>query len=110
MGYSVKKKKQDNDEEKKLENEITQLENNQNKNDEDMIMLSLKKNALQTLREKKVEGIILRSKARWASQGEKVTKYFCNLEKRHFVSKQMYKLIDNNGREITDTKKDGRRN
>ena len=43
MGYSVKKKKQDNEEEKKLENEITQLENNQNKNDEDMIMLSLKK-------------------------------------------------------------------
>ena len=82
-----------------------QLEINLNKTEEDMITLSQKKNALQIIRERRVEGIILRSKARWASQGEKVTKYFCNLEKRHFVSKQMYKLIDNNGEEITDTKK-----
>ena len=105
MGYSVKKKKQDNEEEKKLESEITQLETYPNKTEDDMIILSQKKNDLQILRERKIEGIILRAKARWASQGEKVTKYFCNLEKRHFVSKQMYKLVDNNGEEINDTKK-----
>ena len=58
------------------------------KTEEDLILLSQKKNILQNLREKKVEGIIPRSKARWASQG-KVNKYFCNLEKRHFISKQM---------------------
>ena len=104
MGYSVKKKRQDYEEEKNLEIEITQLENNLNKTEENMITLLQKKNALQTLRERKVEGIILRSKARWAAQGEKVTKYFCNLEKRHFVSKQMYKLIDKDGIEIKDTK------
>ena len=27
------------------------------------------------------EGIKLRAKARWAEEGEKVTKYFCNFEK-----------------------------
>ena len=76
-----RKKKQDNEEEKKLESEITQLETYPNKTEDDMIILSQKKNDLQMLRERKIEGIILRAKARWASQGEKVTKYFCNLEK-----------------------------
>ena len=54
-------------EEKRLESEITQLEINQNKTEDDMIILSQKKNDLQILRERKIEGIILRAKARWAS-------------------------------------------
>ena len=104
MRYSVNKKRRDNEEEQKLETEIRLLEIKHNKTEEDLILLSQKKNNLQSLRDKKVDGIILRSKARWASQGEKTTKYFCNLEKRHFISKQMYKLVDNNGSEITNTK------
>ena len=105
MSYSVKKKRIDNKEEHRLEKEITQLESKLDKTEEDFILLLQKKNTLQNFRNKKVEGIILRSKARWASQGEKVTKYFCNLEKRHYTSKQMYKLIDSNGDEISDTER-----
>ena len=37
------------------------------------------------------------------AQGEKVTKYFCGLEKRHYVSKQMFKLVDDNGITVTET-------
>ena len=43
-----------------------------------------------------MEGVLLRSKARWVAEGEKITKYFCSLEKRHFISKKM-KKIDKNG-------------
>ena len=104
IGYSVKKKKNDMDKEKQLEKEITSLESKLVKTEEDLQLISLKENSLKDLRKKKIDGIIIRSKARWAAQGEKVTKYFCNLEKRHYISKQMFKLIDKNGQEITETK------
>ena len=35
--------------------------------------------------------VLLRSKARWVAEGEKITKYFCSLEKRNFIRKQMGK-------------------
>ena len=42
--------------------------------------------------EKKVEGIILRARARWHEHGEKNSKYFLNLEKRNHVKKHVRKL------------------
>ena len=42
--------------------------------------------------EKKVEGIIVRSRARWHEHGEKSTKYFLNLEKRNHIRKHIRKL------------------
>lgn len=103
LSYSVKKKKEDIEKEKLLEKEIINLEHKQNKTEEDLQLIALKENSLKDLRKKKIDGIIIQSKARWASQGEKVSKYFCNLEKRHFISKQMFKLIDKNGEEIHKT-------
>ena len=44
-----------------------------------------------------MEGVKIRSKVRWISDGEKATKYFCNLEKRNFVSKCMNSLFKENG-------------
>ena len=41
---------------------------------------------------KKVEGIIIRSRARWHEHGEKNSKYFLNLEKRNNVKKHIRKL------------------
>ena len=38
------------------------------------------------IREKRIEGVLIRSKARWIANGEKVTSYFCSLEKRHNIS------------------------
>ena len=63
-----------------------------------------KKKLLQEIRANKVEGIILRSKARWIDQGEKPTKYFLNLEKRNYVSKLIPKIITEDGIEIRDGK------
>jgi hypothetical protein len=63
-----------------------------------------KKKQLEEIRANKVEGIILRSKARWIDQGEKPTKYFLNLEKRNYVSKLIPKIITEDGIEIRDGK------
>ena len=49
-----------------------------------------------------MEGVLLRSKARWVAEGEKISKYSCNMEKRRYVSKQMVKLIDAKGEEIKE--------
>ena len=103
INYSIKKKREDIEKEKQLESEINNIDLKQNKTEEDLLLKSTKENSLIELRKSKIDGIIIRSKARWAAQGEKVTKYFCNLENRHFVSKQMFKLINNRGEEITDT-------
>jgi len=32
------------------------------------------------------KGAILRSKCRWYNEGERNTKYFLNMEKRHYIS------------------------
>jgi hypothetical protein len=54
------------------------------------------------LREDKIRGIIMRTKAKWNVEGERSSKYFCNLEKRYFTAKAIPKLILDNGFEITN--------
>ena len=63
------------------------------------------KQELVATRDKRMEGVLLRSRARWIADGEKkITKYFCGLEKRNYISKQMTKLTLNNGEEIYKSK------
>ena len=57
---------------------------------------------LKILREKKVNGIITRAKAKWQVEGEKSTRYFCNLEKRHYLEKTIPNLILDNDIETSD--------
>ena len=66
----------------------------------DIKHIAEKNKELVSLWKKTMEGVLLRSKAGWVVEGEKISKYFCNLEKRHYVSKQMIKLIDAKGEEI----------
>ena len=49
-----------------------------------------------------MEGVKIRSKARWINDGEKVTKYFCNMENRNYFSKCMNSLRKENGNLITE--------
>ena len=60
------------------------------------------KNKLESLRKSKIDGMILRSKANWIENGEKPTKYFCSLEKRNFINKNIRKLDTNDGSTIVD--------
>ena len=50
------------------------------------------KNELETLYDEKVEGIVVRARARWHEHGEKSSKYFLNLEKRNNIKKHVRKL------------------
>ena len=56
------------------------------------LALEKSKQDLEALYEDKVEGIILRARARWHEHGEKNSKYFLNLEKRNHVKKHVRKL------------------
>ena len=49
-----------------------------------------KENWLRQIREEKVKGILLRAKSRWKVEGEKRTRFFCNLEKRHYTEKKTW--------------------
>ena len=61
--------------EKDLETQIKDLENNDPENN--IENLKMKKDQLQLLREKKLKGTLIRSRARWVEQGEKGSRYFC---------------------------------
>ena len=56
------------------------------------------KQKLQLFYERKANGLILRSKARWTEKGEKPTKYFFNLEKRNYIRKKISELELSDGK------------
>ena len=47
-------------------------------------------------------GIILRSKAKWVEEGENNTKYFLNLQKRNYNNTCIKTLINKNNKEVSD--------
>ena len=50
-----------------------------------------------------MEGVLLRSKAKWIAEGEEITKYFCSLEKEIMLAnKIMTKLRNNTDVEIKE--------
>lgn len=104
ISYATIKKRKTNEEESKLEEDLKQLEKKNSKTDDDIKSIDSKKEQLRVIREKRIEGVILRSRARWVAEGEKVNSYFCNLEKRHFVSKSMARLTDKHGIDLNDQK------
>ena len=99
ISYASYKKKQEADKEAKLLEEIKEIEGNSLINYEN---LESKRNELYDLRQKKMEGVKIRSRAKWVTEGEKVSKYFCNLENRNFISKAMNNLISNEGEILKD--------
>jgi len=59
--------------------------------------LEIKKQSLEQWINYKTQGLIIRSRTRWYNEQEKNTKYFFELEKRHFNSKTIRNLkIDDN--------------
>ena len=66
---------------------------NMSPSNETRLTLKQKQLELELKREKLVEGIILRSRAKWLESGEKCSKYFCQLEKRNYIKKTISDLI-----------------
>ena len=102
ISFSALRSRQRQEKEKFLLRKLEQLEN-------DMIHSSEKtnnyfecKSEWENLERIKTEGAILRSKVKWAEEGEKNTKYFLNLEKKNYQVKYIKKLIKDNGTELTN--------
>ena len=106
--YSSFKKKQQQQQEIQLEQEIKIIEDEVNANfinmsDEILDNLETKKTMLYDIQKDKIEGMMLRSRSRYEDLGEKPTQYFFNLEKRNYTSKVIHKLVNEDGEEFTKT-------
>ena len=97
--YSSRIKKKEQLKEDNLLKEINNLEKDIHINH---ASLEEKKKELRIIRDKKMEGIKIRARAKWIEEGEKNSKFFCNLENQNFVSKSMTKLINKNGTEVIE--------
>ena len=51
------------------------------------------------------KGLIIRSRVRWLEEGEKSSKYFCNLENRSWQKKNISRIKDSEGNLIMDQTK-----
>ena len=105
ISFASYKKKTEILEEKSLIEEIEFLESKHDLDEPNRVKLEEKKSKLEILRHKKLQGMMIRSRFNWIDKGEKPSKYFCNLEKRNFVSKQMSCLETDDGNVIFDNKK-----
>ena len=89
ISYSSFRNKKKDNLDKKLLQEIECLESEL---DIDFNRLEEKKVALENLRKEHLQGHMIRSRARWIEEGEKPSKYFCNLESRNFLNKTIKKI------------------
>ena len=60
---------------------------------------------LNKIYEFETKGLITRSRIRWLEEGERSSKYFCNLENRAWQRKNINRLKDNDDNLITDSSK-----
>ena len=102
MIYAGHKARCKNMREKEILNKLSKLEENFNlTNDQTMLReYEICKKEWETIQTEKINGVILRSKALFAEEGEKNSKYFLNLEKRNYNNKHMKSVIDSKGNVI----------
>lgn len=103
IAYAAHKKKEDVRIEEILTKEISELE--EDVNEDNLVILENKRIELEALRKKKIDGLIVRSRAKWIEEGEKNSKYFSNLEKRNYVEKSMTYIETDDGMIISDPEK-----
>ena len=92
--YSMNKCKHQKIEEQQLNNQFQEATSayQDSPTQENLSALNVLKEKTEQLFEKKVEGIIVRSRARWHEYGEKIRNIFFNLEKRNHTRKYIRKL------------------
>ena len=100
--FSSFNKKKNTEKENKLEADIKKLEeeissNINNIDDGKLDTLGQKKNEFIELRNKRIEGVMLRSPSRYEDLREKPSNYFFNLENRNYNNKVINKLVNERG-------------
>ena len=86
-----------------LEERLEKMKNEDNMNQNPLIEKT--EADLEELVSEKVKGCIFRSKCRWIHEGEKMSKYFMNLEKSRAGAKSMTILITEGNEKIYDSRK-----
>ena len=95
ISYASFKNKQRTNLEKNLINTITYLENDLNETN--FGELDVLKTDLQDIRQEKLKGNLIRSRAEYIDKGERPTKDFCGLEKHNYISKTIQSLQKDGG-------------
>lgn len=90
--YSSQKKRNTIRQENTIIKKIDILENEPNRDIDNLDKVNNLKEELETIRMDKIKGMILRSKVQWLEEGEKPTKFFATLEKRNYTNKLISKL------------------
>lgn len=85
ISYSTYRKKVRNNTEKNLVQEIECMES------DSTVDINSLDDALEKLRKEKLFGHMIWSRAHWMEEGEKPSKYFCNLESRNYINKTIKK-------------------
>ena len=98
--YKTSKCSVNDKKEKQLADDILKLE--QNLTEDKTQLLENLKLELKELRQIKVKGAVIRSRATNLLDGEKPTKYFCSLESHNYLSKIIPKLETDDGQIITN--------
>ena len=100
ISFSSYKKKIEEQKEKKIISNIETLESNMSSANLDE--LETLKEELQNIRKNKMQGVLVRARAKIIEEDEKPANFFCNLEKHNYTSKIIPKLETNDGKIITD--------
>lgn len=100
ISYASFKTKQKKNLEKDLLNKITLLESNLNETRTEE--LDILKTELYELRQEKLKGNLIRSRAIYMDKGERPTKYFCGLEKHNYTTKAIQHLQKGDGTILHD--------
>ena len=98
--FSKRLKTKQNKQEQTLIKDIEKLESDEHKT-EIMEILKNKKDELENIRQNKLKGNAIRSRAEWLKETEKPTNFFCSLENRNYLNKTIKKLILDNDETIT---------
>ena len=102
--YGISKKKQRLHKEKNIIREINELEVKCGDQPTASVVeeLNIKQEELAEFRRPLIDGLIVRSRAKWYEKAERSSKYFLNLEKRNYTSKIIPALKNRDGVQITD--------
>jgi len=91
ISYATFKTREHKKREQNIIQEIADLE----ANNSCLVDLDNKKTELENIRKNKMKGAMVRSRAKWITDGERPTNYFCSLENRNFINKIIPKLETN---------------
>ena len=105
ISFSSKKKRKAAQQEKDLEKKICEIEESIHADfaridAHKLETLNNYKDELQSIRDVKIKGCMLRAKVSWLDAGERPSKYFLNLENRNYTNKLIPKIILDSGEEI----------